>query len=214
MSQWVGHTPTPDKMRDVLEAHARWLSGEGGARAVLTDAVLTGADLTGAVLTGAVLTRADLTRAVLTRAVLTGAVLTRAVLTDAVLTRADLTRAVLTRADLTRADRARLSILPAGDLIAWKRCAGGVLVKLRIPADARRSNATGRKCRAEFADVLEVIGAVEGRTDRTVEGGGVAIYRAGERVTPDSWDDDWCVECGHGIHFFITKEEALAWSYR
>jgi hypothetical protein len=32
-------------------------------------------------------------------------------------------------------------------------------VKLRIPAAARRSSATGRKCRAEFAEVLEVIGA-------------------------------------------------------
>jgi hypothetical protein len=86
-----------------------------------------------------------------------------------------------------------------------------VLVKLRIPADARRSNATGRKCRAEFADVLEVIGAAEGRTDRTADGGSVAVYRVGERVVPDSWDDDWALECGHGIHFWITKEEAETW---
>jgi len=30
----------------------------------------------------------------------------------------------------------------------------------------------------------------------------------GETVRPDSWDDDWTVECGSGIHFFITRAEA------
>jgi hypothetical protein len=204
-------------MRDVLEAHARWLRAEkDGTRAdlrgaVLRDAVLTGAVLRGAVLRGADLTRADLTRADLRGAVLRGADLRGAVLTRAVLTDAVLRDAVLTDADLRGADKARLSILPAGDLIGWKSCAFGVVVKLRIPAEARRSNATGRKCRAEFADVLEVIGAAEGRTDRTALGGSVVIYRTGERVIPDSWDDNWALECGHGIHFFITEEEARAW---
>jgi uncharacterized protein YjbI with pentapeptide repeats len=121
MNEWAGKTPTADQWRDILEKHARWLSGsEGGTRAVLTRAVLTGAVLTGADLTGAVLTRADLTRAVLTRAVLrdavlTGAVLTRAVLTGAVLTGADLTGAVLTGAVLRDADLTR-AVLTGADL--------------------------------------------------------------------------------------------------
>jgi hypothetical protein len=193
--------------------------------AVLTGADLTDADLTGAVLTGAVLTgvdltgvdltRADLTRAVLTGAVLTGAVLTGVDLTGVDLTRADLTRAVLTGADLGGAKDAalviaRTRILPAGDLIGWKKCQAGVIVRLLIPATAKRSHAFGRKCRAEFADVLEVIGASEGRTDQTVQGGSVAVYRTGERVIPDSWDDDWMKECSHGVHFYITREEAEA----
>src|SRR5690242_11248944 len=54
---------------------------------------------------------------------------------------------------------ARSRILPEGSLIGWKKCRGGVIVKLRIPEEARRSHAFGRKCRAEYADVLEVIGA-------------------------------------------------------
>jgi hypothetical protein len=29
-------------------------------------------------------------------------------------------------------------------------------------------------------------------------------------IKPDSYDPDPRVECSHGIHFFITKEEALA----
>lgn len=40
---------------------------------------------------------------------------------------------------------------------------------------------------------------------------GKVIYRAGEVVRSDKYDDDPRVECTHGIHFFLTKEEAEAW---
>jgi hypothetical protein len=33
-------------------------------------------------------------------------------------------------------------------------------------------------------------------------------YRIGQRVTPDQWNPDWQTECGGGIHFYITREEA------
>ena len=49
-------------------------------------------------------------------------------------------------------------ILPDGDLIGWKKCKNNIIVKLRIPESAKRSHAFGRKCRAEYADVMEVIG--------------------------------------------------------
>jgi hypothetical protein len=93
-------------------------------------------------------------------------------------------------------------------LIGWKKCRDGVIVKLRIPADAKRSHAFGRKCRAEFVDVLEVIGAAEGVSDhdRSIK------YVAGKRVTPNSFDDNWQAECSSGIHFFITRLEAENYS--
>ena len=53
---------------------------------------------------------------------------------------------------------ARTRILPEGDLIGWKKCRANKIVKLKIPGAAKRSHAFGRKCRAEFADVIEVIG--------------------------------------------------------
>ena len=96
-------------------------------------------------------------------------------------------------------------ILPDGDLIGWKKCANGVIVKLRIPAAAKRSHAFGRKCRAEFVEVLEIIGAKEAHS---YHDNGKTAYRVGETVRPDSWDDDWMNECSHGIHFFITEAEA------
>ena len=144
------------------------------------------------------------------------AVENKANLAEANLAGANLAGANLTRANLVRANLAgakgsdlaiaRTRILPEGSLIGWKKCKGDVIVKLRIPEEAKRSHAFGRKCRAEYADVLEVIGVEVGISshDRKTE------YRAGERVTCDKWSDDWQEECAGGIHFYITREEAEA----
>jgi len=98
-------------------------------------------------------------------------------------------------------------IAPEGSLIGWKKCRDGVIVKLRIPEDARRSNATGRKCRAEFVDVIEVIGSDVGISQHD----GETKYIVGTRVTCDTWCADRWQECAGGIHFFITREEAEAY---
>ena len=161
-------------------------------RAALEAAVKRNADLSGADLSGAYLRGADLSGAYLRGANLRGADLSGADLRGA--KDADLAIAV------TR-------ILPEGDLIGWKKCRNDVIVKLRIPADARRSHAFGRKCRAEFADVLEVIGAEVGISSHD----GKTEYRTGQRVTPDSFDENWMDECSHGVHFFITRLEAEAY---
>ena len=202
-------------------------------RADLTGAILTGADLSGAILSGADLTRADLTRANLTGAVLTGAVLTGANLSGAILTGADLTRANLTRANLTGAilsgailsgaklpelTAAQTSILPnEGDIIGWKKALTDddtpVIVKLLIPADAQRSNSTGRKCRASKARILDLQNmqgdslppdtTAHSRYDSSFH------YRKGETVTVEDFDPDRWNECAPGIHFFITRIEAV-----
>jgi hypothetical protein len=127
---------------------------------------------------------------------------------------ADLKEADLKEADLDQVTIDRLSILPAGDLIGWKKCRGGVVVRLGIPADAGRSNATGRKCRAEYAVVLELIGLPEGREAVASLYDPDFFYRAGKTVRPspkNPWDDCRWNECSGGIHFFITRSEAEAW---
>ena len=115
----------------------------------------------------------------------------------------------LAGADLAGAKDAELAIaqtriLPDGDIIGWKKCKDNVIIKLRIPAEAKRSHAFGRKCRAEYADVLEVIGAEVGYAQHD----GKTEYRAGQCVVPDKFDDNWQDECSNGIHFFITRLEA------
>ena len=159
----------------------------------------TAIDLAGAV-KEAVKSRANLAGADLTLADLAGANLA-----GANLARADLTGANLALANLALAKNAAFAIaqtriLPEGDLIGWKKLANGVIAKLRIPADAERSHAFGRKCRAEYATVIE--------------GEGVSIhdrqfkYAPGTTVRPHEWEKDWTQECAGGIHFFITRLEA------
>jgi hypothetical protein len=177
--------------------------------AYLRDANLRGANLGGANLSDANLRDAYLRDAYLRDANLGGANLRGANLGDANLSGAYLRDANLSGANLRDAKNAEYAIaltriLPDGDLVGWKKCRDGILVKLRIPEAAKRSHAFGRKCRSEFADVLEVIGGDIGLAQHD----GKTEYRVGQRVTPDKWDDDWTQECSSGIHFFITKLEA------
>ena len=156
---------------------------------------------------------ADLRDADLQRANLQDADLRSADLRSADLQSADLWGANLRGANLRDAKNSELafamtSITPAGILIVWKKCRGDVIVKLRIPEEARRSNASGRKCRFEFADVLEVIGGEIGLSLKD----GKTEYRAGVRVTCNSWDENRWNECSGGIHAFLTREEAEAFA--
>ena len=95
-------------------------------------------------------------------------------------------------------------ILPEGTLIGWKKLRYGVIAKLMIPEYANRSHAFGRKCRAEFAEVLELHGAEVGYSQHD----STFVYRVGDVVKPHKWSEDWQDECAGGIHFFITRLEA------
>jgi hypothetical protein len=197
-------------MRHALEQATAARANLRGAN--LSDANLSGAYLSGAYLSGANLSGANLSGAYLSGAYLSGANLSGANLSDANLSGAYLSGANLSGANLSGAKDADLAIamtriLPEGALIGWKKCQGNVIVKLRIPEEAKRSHAFGRKCRAEFVDVIEVIGAEFGISKHD----GTTKYIAGQRVTPDSFDEDWMDECSSGIHFFISKAEAEAY---
>ncbi len=168
-------------------------------KANLRSANLYGADLSGADLYGANLSGANLYGANLYGANLSGANLSGADLSGANLYGADLSGAK--NADYAIA---QTRILPDGDIIGWKKCRNNVIVKLRIPESAKRSHAFGRKCRAEYADVLEIFG--EGKAISSHDG--TTEYVVGQRVMPDSFDENWMEECSSGIHFFITRIEA------
>ena len=203
---------TANELLVILDRHKKWLNDEDGG----SHANLRGADLRGANLRGADLRDADLRGADLRGADLRGADLRGAVLLDAVLLDADLRGADLRDAK-ELPDLSWTSIVPeTGSFIGWKKVyAQGtiVIVKLEILADAKRCNATGRKCRCSAAKVLEIQ-----KLDGTPAGLGSVVnsnymphvtYTVGETVLPDSFDDDRWNECSHGIHFFITRKEAV-----
>jgi Family of unknown function (DUF5758)/Pentapeptide repeats (8 copies) len=185
----------------------------------LSYANLSYANLRGANLSGANLSYANLRGANLSYANLRGADLSYANLRGANLRGANLSYANLRSADLSGADLrgavdaeyvlAKSSILPeTGPIWGWKKCKNNVLVKLIIGNTAKRSHATGRKCRAEHAKVLEVVGAEVGISLFD----GVTEYRVGQIVRCDKWNEDRWTECGGGIHFFLTRIEAERYS--
>ena len=169
-------------------------------------------------LQGASLYGADLRRADLRRADLSRANLSRADLSDADLSRADLSRADLSDArNIPPIVTAQTSILPdEGDVIGWKKAVdedlNPVIVKLLIPADAQRSNATGRKCRASKTKVLDIQNldgeSLDGITVHSTYDTSFT-YRKGKTVEVDNFDTDRWKEYATGIHFYITRLEAV-----
>ena len=192
----------------------------------LRNADLSGADLRGADLRSANLRDADLRSADLRSADLRGADLCDANLRDADLRSANLSDADLRSAnlrsanlrganlcgaDLSDAKGCYLSCPTEGSFIGWKK-ASGHIVKLRIPEDARRSSATGHKCRCDKAYVMEIQN-MDGTkaTEDTVRSDHDQnfVYTVGATVEVPDFDDNRWSECAPGIHFFIDRRAAV-----
>ena len=184
----------------------------------LGGANLGGANLRDAYLRGANLRDANLRDANLRDAYLGDANLRGAYLRDANLRDAYLGGANLRGANLGDAKNAELAIaqtriIPdAGPIIGWKKCRDGRIVQLRIPAKAKRSHASGRKCRSDRARVLAIF-----NSDGTPATEAVSLrdlsfrYVVGETVVPQvPFDDNPWNECASGIHWYITRLEAEA----
>lgn len=106
-----------------------------------------------------------------------------------------------------------------GSFIGWKKAMlhplgmKYVMVKLEIPEDARRSSAGGRKCRCDKAKVLSITD-LSGTTSYPEA---FSIYDSdfkyvvGKTVSVDNFDDNRWNECSAGIHFFINRDEVVAY---
>jgi len=202
----------PEAWRPSIDLSGAYLGRADLRSAYLNCAILSDAYLSHADLGGAHLGSANLSGAILNSADLSGANLVGANLTRANLTRANLTSANLHGADLSGIKTNYLTTgiheAPEGALIGWGMKSGH-LVKMLIPADAPRSCSTTRKYRASWVETLEIDGGVtrlEHQTDY-----GIVAYEIGAITRADSWDEYRWNECSHGIHFFLTREEAEAW---
>ena len=223
------------QLKEILEKHRKYLNNEkDGVRADLSKANLSGvnlieADLSGALLSGTNLSGADLSGADLSGADLRRTNLSRADLSWADLRGADLSGANLINAKLDGAillfanleevnilseiiDKFFPLVCPSdGSFIAWKKC-GDYIVKLLIPEDALRSSAFGRKCRANKAkclDIQNMDGTHSGLTRIKSDYDSHFMYRIGKTVIVNDFDTNRTHECSTGIHFFITRQEAV-----
>ena len=221
-----------NKLKEILELHKKWLNGDAnGIRANLCEedlrniklryvdlrcAILQSVDLRGADLSYACLDTANFKDANLQGTNFYGANLQRACFQNANLYNAWLLEADLRYADLCSArnipNLSWTSIVPeCGSFIGWKNV-GDYIIKLKIPDNAKRSNATGRKCRCSEAEVLEIqnLDGTKAEISEIYNDNYCgANYVVGETVIPDSFDDNRWNECSHGIHFFITRQEAV-----
>ena len=225
----------------ILEKHKKWLMGKDDeCRADLSHADLSGADLSNADLYGVDLSYANLSHADLSSANLGDVDLYCANLSNANMGYANLRRSDLRHANLkgtelryanldganlidadlsgARSDMSttmlNLACPEEGEFIGWKK-ASGLIVKLLILADAKRSSATTRKCRCSKAKVLSIqtIEGVEAKQQFVASNHDPRfLYRVGETVEVADFDEDRWNECSTGIHFFITRREAEQWN--
>ena len=215
---------------DLRRAYLRGanLRGANLSRANLSDADLRGADLRGAILRGANLSEANLSEvnlrvADLSNANLHNADLRNANLRSAYLLNADLRGVDLRGAYLHNADLSGTKNVPfipmvcpeEGDFIGWKKAEGNkdkVIVKLHIPSDAKRSSATTRKCRCSKAEVIAIYnldGTVAGETTCHSVYDNNFVYEVGKTVEVTDFSENRWRECAKGIHFFISRQEAI-----
>ena len=184
---------TPEEIKEKLELHRKWMNNEpGGKRFEAPYADLNGAYLSGAYLRGAYLSGADLSGAYLNYYT-------------------KIANDMLTK-------YFPIACPEEGAFLGWKKANSDyvaddfVIIKLLIPEDAKRSSAFSRKCRASKAVVLDIQsldGKATGLKSAKSNYDPAFVYNLGDTVEIKDFDDDRKNECSRGIHFFITRQEAV-----
>ena len=209
---------TIKELEHILKNHQHWFcmdcKGWENMRCDLHNADLTGANLAGAYLSGADLAGADLRGADLRGVDLNQALLYGTNLLGANLEGVDFHSTLMNHSffDLEVFNKLYPICCPeVGSFIGWKK-AHNYIIKLLIPHDAKRSNARGRKCRCSSAVCLaieNIDGSDSGLTEIESDFDSSFIYRVGKQCKVKNFDEDRRHECAPGIHFFMTRNEAL-----
>lgn len=185
----------------------------------LTDCVLDGCNFTDGSIAHGKFVRCSFKNAVFRRCDMEGADLREADLTNCDIRGANLYSAWLEQAKLEGVmddedtKYFRLRCPEKGAFIAYKKCYEDRVAMLLVPADAKRVSATNDACRCSKAKVLTITSVdftqrfswANSYVDENF------IYREGEWAIPDRFTEDRWVESTYGIHFWMTREEAIAY---
>ena len=97
--------------------------------------------------------------------------------------------------------------------LGYKKCFNNRLVQLLIPADAKRTSATLNSCRCSKAKVLTIKSF--DYNEEFEEAWSLVdenfVYRKGQWVEVLDFNEDRWQDSTTGIHFWMTREEALAY---
>jgi len=102
---------------------------------------------------------------------------------------------------------------PEGELVLWG-WKSARLVEMLVPRDARRSQATTRKLRAEYI----ITRSIDGDTTPGLSlihnhpGSSTTYYVVGQETHCDRWDSCRWHECSGGIHGFQWQADAKTWT--
>lgn len=98
-----------------------------------------------------------------------------------------------------------------GYIFGYKKCFNERMVQLLIPKDAKRCSSTTNACRCDKARVVAItdVNKKESYKEAMSFVDPNFIYRLGEMVYADSYNEDRWHDSSHGIHFWMTFEEAL-----
>lgn len=195
-----------EKLDKILENHKLWLNGEGGECANLRGADLRYANLYNIDLRCANLRGVDLSGANLNSANLSGASLYNANLYSSNLNNANLNNVKTNMYTIGY----NLACPEEGSFIGYKKV-GKYIVKLLIMEDSKRNSATTLKCRCDKAKVLDIEKIDTGeKIESTPSDYDINfIYKVGEIVKVDNFDENRWNECSTGIHFFMNKQNAI-----
>lgn len=126
----------------------------------------------------------------------------------------------------------RENVLPDGDIIVYKACKSGdshVIVELFVPKEAKRVTpfcteggpycqivTSCPKSRVEYAIVKRIVnrnGEILNISEATsfVHSEATLVYKIGETVRPDGFNDDITVPCGQGINVHRYPDHCLRW---
>ena len=195
----------------LINASVEWAFLDGAS---LNGASLNGASLKGTSLDGASLNYASLYKTSFERTSLEGASFYKASLEGNSFYKASLNGVSFYEASLNEA--IDLPFIPfacpeTGAFIGWKK-AHGKIIKLEIPAEAKRCSSASENCRCDKAKVLEIqeidgrissINKIQSDFDRDF------IYEVGKTVSVKDFCDDRWKDCSQGIHFFINRQSAV-----
>lgn len=107
----------------------------------------------------------------------------------------------------------RLHCPEKGAFLAYKKCVNDRMVQLLVPEDARRTSATLPSCRCDKAKVL-TIKSFDFKEEFEEAWSLVDedfVYRKGQWVQVDDFNEDRWQDSTTGIHFWLTREEAEAY---
>ena len=94
--------------------------------------------------------------------------------------------------------------------LVYKKCEADVIVVARIPEEAEVRGKPSGNCRANKAEIVEIIGDFCGEPVGISKHDGTTWYYTGDKVEVEDFDLSE-KECSTGYHFFCTRAQAEAY---